>query len=192
MLSPTAVGPKTEYRMLTTAKASPLRDKKQPGSHMKLVRRARVTPEASEDLIAAASHFSTRQRAAREILASEKSYLASLGCLVDDFYKPLKKLCGSLNQIFTKAELKTIFGNLLAIQNLSRKLLAALREAGVDGCLGSVFVKFAPFMKIYKEYVRTAYEGMSIVVAALQGTGRQWNANAVSDRFQQFHSKRSV
>ena len=93
----------------------------------------------------------------REVLSSEESYIGSLNLLVNHYLLPLRKV---QDKRVTK-DLQVIFGNVEQILDLNNNLLDQLRDRVANWSetqlLGDIFIKIAPFLKLYSTY-GTNYE----------------------------------
>lgn len=97
---------------------------------------------------------------AREILSTEVSYISSLSSLETLCFQPLADLASDPNldkPPLTINEIGELFSNLPVIARLHRSFLNDLQEK-IKGytdatCLGSLFLDFAPFFKMYTQYV---------------------------------------
>mgnify|MGYP000374133731 CR=1 FL=1 len=94
-----------------------------------------------------------RRRVVMELIATEESYVRSLGVLVQEYYLPLKQLASEGTEYFTPSELEMVFKNCELIWGLNKTLLSDLKEAGPEGNVGKVFNRFAPFLKMYRTYL---------------------------------------
>lgn len=86
---------------------------------------------------------SLRNKAVREILYTEKSYIKSLDVLNKFFVEPLRG-------IIDPGPHNLMFGHIGMIYNLNMELMTEL-EANLEN-VGSAFLKFAPFLKLYSVY----------------------------------------
>jgi hypothetical protein len=90
---------------------------------------------------------------AREILQSERSYVAALRQLVERFLRPLKS-----HQWVDADVLKTVCGNAEVILAYNEQLLAQLEERmrvyySSGQRLGDIFVSMVQFLKVYTTYI---------------------------------------
>jgi hypothetical protein len=122
--------------------------------------------------------LSARQHVVRELITTESAYIRSLNVMVDGFLTPLRRRCGTPDEVFTAEQVKFIFSKVVAIREVSRNLLSALLQQGVDGDVGAVLVKFAPLLRVYNEYLVDVEESISIVMAVAQDDGARGDAVA--------------
>ena len=93
---------------------------------------------------------------AQEMIDTEKKYVDSLKRIVSNYYRPLMSACGTDRQILDRQEIKTIFSNMEQLLLLNVELLADLEKEGPDGDIGGVFMRIAPFLKMYHVYLDQA------------------------------------
>eukprot|EP01104_Vermistella_antarctica_P015541 TRINITY_DN5129_c0_g1_i1.p1 TRINITY_DN5129_c0_g1~~TRINITY_DN5129_c0_g1_i1.p1 ORF type:complete len:1242 (+),score=228.75 TRINITY_DN5129_c0_g1_i1:255-3980(+) len=103
------------------------------------------TPENLED--------DTRTKIVTEIVTTERTYVRSLACAIAEFLKPLRRLAPNSTENVNK-----IFLNLELILNVNIAILSELevRYGEFDNQttkLGEVFMRFGPFMKMYRDYM---------------------------------------
>lgn len=77
---------------------------------------------------------------------------------MEKYYRPLKLAIGTPKQLLTRQELNAIFGNIENLLPLNLELLSSLRKEGPEGDIGGVFLKIAPFLKMYHVYLDNADE----------------------------------
>ena len=122
-----------------------------------------------------------RLNVAAELLATERSYVASLDQIHDLFYQPLMRaLKSSAPIVKEKSKLATIFSNLQDIRSINHELLRQMEErlcgpshshSPLDGRkrssvpvnqdvwdpafskLGDIFATLSPFLKMYAVYM---------------------------------------
>ncbi|SNX82112.1 probable cytokinesis protein Don1 [Melanopsichium pennsylvanicum] len=118
-----------------------------------------------------------RQRSARELLDTERSFVASLTLIDQEYYQPLMASIGkgkgatagvaAATPILSRKSVGDIFSNFYDILQLSRELLNQLEErlqvaqpsgamlwnASVD-CVGDILATLAPFLKMYSLFVK--------------------------------------
>ncbi|CAM9593705.1 unnamed protein product, partial [Phaeothamnion confervicola] len=99
-----------------------------------------------------------RKNVARELMDTEDTYVRMLEALLSTVIRPTMGQAGVKSPPVTKEEANQLFGTLrveemLAINSAFRDQLKA-RMAGLsdDTCFGDLFVRFAPFLKMYVEY----------------------------------------
>ncbi|ELP90725.1 guanine nucleotide exchange factor, putative [Entamoeba invadens IP1] len=92
-----------------------------------------------------------------EIITTEQTYVQQLDVVVDLIMGPLK-VANATNQIITEDQMRLIFFGLQNIQKTNHMLLDNLIENCQDfnqnTMVGSVFLKFTPFLKMYSDYCR--------------------------------------
>ena len=103
-----------------------------------------------------------RDRIANEILETERKYVLYMETLYNVFMKPLEESYKSRSllqpALLSEKDIQIIFGNLSDLINLNRTLLNELENRIGNGnwhenqLVGDVFVRMAPFFKIYKLY----------------------------------------
>jgi len=110
------------------------------------------------------SNENKRTMVAREILATEKSYIASLKKLLDFYVLPLTT--GNI-PIVEQSEKMQMFGNIEEIMGLAQSFYAALQKKlsvwGPNSTMGDTFKTHAMFFKIYVIYTNAYREGISAV-----------------------------
>ncbi|KAJ1867807.1 hypothetical protein LPJ78_000679 [Coemansia sp. RSA 989] len=111
-----------------------------------------------------AGMLSRRAQIAAEILDTEKTYVAGLALIEKLFVTPLLASAQQPSPILTRKEVRQLFANFPDIITLSKELLAQLdarlgasAEPAWDaatGRVGDIFLRMAPFMKMYSLYLR--------------------------------------
>jgi len=91
----------------------------------------------------------------REIFSTEKTYVSQLDDIVNAVMKPLLNLTGTPKQVLEAKDIRMIFSNVEMILGVNKRLLQTLEER-VSGWspaakLGDIFLKVAPFLKLYIE-----------------------------------------
>nr|QBH67546.1 hypothetical protein UEMT_2012 [Ustilago esculenta] len=134
--------------------------------------RAATVPLQSTDIALLMAH---RQRSARELLDTERSFVASLTLIDQEYYQPLMAsldrakgtVAAAAVPILSRKSISDIFSNFYDILQLSRELLSQLEErlqvprptgemmwnASVD-CVGDILATLAPFLKMYSLFVK--------------------------------------
>lgn len=87
-----------------------------------------------------------RHQAIREILTSERSYIAQLDVLMQFFVVPLK----TRTDLMSPEQYQAVFGQVNMIHSLNAELLHEL-EADLDN-VARAFKRIAPFLKLYSVY----------------------------------------
>ncbi len=117
---------------------------------------ARSRSRLLDDLSAAAregedAHQETlRERAVRELLESERSYLRHLQIVEEFFMRPLQE-----RDWLPRSDFVSIFGDLPSIVQVNAELLSCL-EASEDR-IGKVFLDLAPYLKFYSTYAQVSF-----------------------------------
>jgi hypothetical protein len=113
-----------------------------------------------------------RQKIAMEILDTERTYVERLTILLEQFRDPLVAKVGKPDQILTDAAIQEIFKHLEPILHFHRELLQRLESRinvpswnPVQGCLGDIFIRLAPYLKIYTMYLGNCSHAMGRVSA---------------------------
>eukprot|EP01128_Nolandella_sp_AFSM9_P012250 TRINITY_DN909_c0_g1_i1.p1 TRINITY_DN909_c0_g1~~TRINITY_DN909_c0_g1_i1.p1 ORF type:complete len:1312 (+),score=310.70 TRINITY_DN909_c0_g1_i1:295-3936(+) len=95
-----------------------------------------------------------RKYIAMEILSTEESYVDSLARVGSAYMDPWMKAAEELE--CDKADVRAVFGNIKLLSGFNKKLCGEIKkiveEWDASSCMGPVFVKFAPFLKMYTEY----------------------------------------
>mmetsp|Transcript_7987 Transcript_7987/g.33611 ORF Transcript_7987/g.33611 Transcript_7987/m.33611 type:complete len:674 (+) Transcript_7987:230-2251(+) len=133
-----------------------------------------------------------RINVAKELLATEETYVKNLDDLMKVFYDPmhLNSRLPEDKRLLTPDDVKQIFGNLKVILGYNRMLLGDLRahilvESNVPIQVGGVFVQMAVFLKSYTAYCND-YE------RALE-TLRRLNEKPAFDKFfKSIHNKEII
>ncbi|KAJ2009691.1 hypothetical protein GGI04_000263 [Coemansia thaxteri] len=105
-----------------------------------------------------------RGKIAAEILETERTYVEGLGVIEKLFISPLLASAAQHGAILTRKEVRQLFANFPDIISLSRELLGQLEarigplaspgwDAGT-GRVGDIFLRIAPFLKMYSLYLR--------------------------------------
>eukprot|EP00026_Physarum_polycephalum_P003481 Phypoly_transcript_03493.p1 GENE.Phypoly_transcript_03493~~Phypoly_transcript_03493.p1 ORF type:complete len:737 (+),score=102.33 Phypoly_transcript_03493:194-2212(+) len=98
-----------------------------------------------------------RNKVAFEILETEKTYVKNLDTLVKVFLTPLRELSRGPDPLVTSEDLTKIFSNCEMIAQIHKQLLESLEERmtkwSKTQLIGDIFVKWAPFLKLYTQYV---------------------------------------
>ena len=122
-----------------------------------------------------------RHHIGMELIATEERYVKSLMGLVMHFVVPLRAKIGKEDEILSRAEFTKIFANVDQLLPLNQKLLESLKEVGPDGDLAEVFLKFAPFLKMYTIYLDGAEKSIEALQDRLEKDGESNNAIAALD-----------
>ncbi|KAJ1732943.1 hypothetical protein LPJ61_001804 [Coemansia biformis] len=105
-----------------------------------------------------------RARIAAEILDTERTYVDGLGLIEKLYIGPLLASAQQQAPILSRKEVRQLFANFPDIVSLSKELLAQLDARlgpradppwdPATGRVGDVFVRMAPFLKVYSLYLR--------------------------------------
>eukprot|EP00939_MAST-03C_sp_MAST-3C-sp1_P000290 g290.t1 len=102
---------------------------------------------------------SKRSKICQEILEVERKYVTALRTLEMEIRLPITKKLGSQA---AKLGLGRIFGNVKIILELNNTLLLDLEDADQDS-IGSVFLQFAPFLKMYTAYLNHTEDSLNLL-----------------------------
>ena len=117
-----------------------------------------------------------RAKVAAEILTSETNYVESLATLLGCFLQPLQLSVESDDRPLLSAEqLSVLSSNLHQIAQLNARFLSDIQERveawSEETCLGSLFLEFAHFFKMYTHYVGN-HDQAVMVLQQLEGNAR--------------------
>eukprot|EP01105_Mastigella_eilhardi_P021249 TRINITY_DN5134_c0_g1_i4.p1 TRINITY_DN5134_c0_g1~~TRINITY_DN5134_c0_g1_i4.p1 ORF type:complete len:582 (+),score=121.54 TRINITY_DN5134_c0_g1_i4:46-1791(+) len=97
-----------------------------------------------------------RQLVVEELVTTERTYVSSLIELIRTYYLPLKQAEEENSSILTREEFSSLFANVFNLFQLNQQLLQELEQRisnwTADSCIGDVFMKLAPFFKLYVSY----------------------------------------
>ncbi|GAB5358115.1 hypothetical protein AAMO2058_000431000 [Amorphochlora amoebiformis] len=121
---------------------------------------AKTEPKKAPEEVAkekAEKSIRIREKVAQEILSTEKSYIKSLNLVCDKFLGPLRKAEEEGRPIISVNDIQMVFSVIGIIRDLNKKFLTDL-EPLITGytqntCLGKVILDFAPYFKMYTQYV---------------------------------------
>ena len=94
-----------------------------------------------------------RQMVVREFINTEQAYSRSLQVLLNGFAPRLGQVSTNGDRILSVDEYKCLFDGLASIKDLSIKIYKELLDAGLNGDVGNTFTMFAPYMRMYKEFL---------------------------------------
>lgn len=109
-----------------------------------------------------------RTNVARELLATERTYVEQLGIMVDLLYRPLtsEKRCRG---VLSAEEVRTVFSDVEVIATVNRSLLATLEERVGHWTrttkLGDVFLLMSDYLRVYVDYVKGYAQALETVSA---------------------------
>ncbi|KAJ1947357.1 hypothetical protein EC988_005430, partial [Linderina pennispora] len=111
-----------------------------------------------------------RSKIAAEILETERTYVEGLGLIEKIYINPLLASAQTATPILTRKEMRQLFANFADIIALSRELLLQLEARlgdgqwdGATGQVGDIFVRMAPFLKMYSLYLRNFRSGLASI-----------------------------
>eukprot|EP00732_Lithocolla_globosa_P003747 Lithocolla_globosa_v1_NODE_3138_length_1755_cov_5.524706.p1 type:complete len:559 gc:universal NODE_3138_length_1755_cov_5.524706:1709-33(-) len=103
---------------------------------------------------------------AKEMLATEESYVASMVVVTDLYYLPLRNGHKNDNPILSDEDFFTLFSNWIDIFRLQQSLLKSLKERvskwSKSQTIGDLFSKQASSFKLYTQYVNNYDRAMTI------------------------------
>ena len=104
-----------------------------------------------------------RERTVGEIFSTEQTYVDSLEILMNEFKTPMRTQVDKKQLKMTDEEFSHVFSNIESIYSLHSMFLVELRTAGVDGDLGSVFVRYADYFRVYSAYISSYNRSLQTV-----------------------------
>ena len=113
--------------------------------------------------MAAPRKLTTRERVIKELIDTEVKYVHCLQSLMEEYERPLRKLCDEGEPLLLASELDTIFGQLPVLIKLNVMMLKDLRAEGTRGDIGKVFSSFGPCLKMYTSYLNQVDDAMQII-----------------------------
>lgn len=126
---------------------------------------------------AMANSVKKRERTARELLETERTYTESLGKMVDSFVVPLTALVDTPKQVVSGGDLKAVFSNCELLYGMHKTLLAKLDERigqynASTTRIGDVFIEMGPFFKLYTVYVNNYDAALARLTALKKNNAR--------------------
>eukprot|EP01105_Mastigella_eilhardi_P000355 TRINITY_DN1044_c1_g1_i1.p1 TRINITY_DN1044_c1_g1~~TRINITY_DN1044_c1_g1_i1.p1 ORF type:complete len:651 (-),score=196.17 TRINITY_DN1044_c1_g1_i1:37-1959(-) len=116
-----------------------------------------------------------RECCAKEILSSEKKYVAQISVLVNVFVQPLRELSPP---ILSEEEIKAIFSDIIIIKSVNESLLKILHTRidswDKDHKIGDVFLRTSDFLRIYTGYVNN-YINSAMTLKELDSNHPFWH-----------------
>ena len=112
---------------------------------------------------------STMVMVMKEIVATEVAYHSDLRTMISLFAAPLKS-----RQILSSAHYSALFSNVEVLYDLSTRMLKDIKDKeATDGALtprliGTVFKQYAPFLKMYVQYVSNYDQKVQATLEALK------------------------
>eukprot|EP01102_Stenamoeba_stenopodia_P020019 TRINITY_DN7682_c0_g1_i1.p1 TRINITY_DN7682_c0_g1~~TRINITY_DN7682_c0_g1_i1.p1 ORF type:complete len:920 (-),score=198.74 TRINITY_DN7682_c0_g1_i1:189-2948(-) len=126
-------------------------------------------PEPSPEELA--KMMEKRTHIAKELLSTEQSYVRSLKIIITCYMTPLLQWVDTEKSEVNKAELKQIFLNVDMIVSIHNELLKNLEEKlnnwRESQILGDIFMRIAPFMKMYNEYANNYEQAANLLASKL-------------------------
>lgn len=100
------------------------------------------------------SEEETRNRIVQEILSTEDAYVKSLGTITTIFLPPIKAIIK--DKYISEADFRSLFSNIEVILQFNSEFYKELKTCidnwGPMQLLGPIFLKLAPFLKMYTAY----------------------------------------
>ena len=115
--------------------------------------------EAAEEKARRTVHYS---RVHAELIQTEVTYTSSLQACVDNYIQPLQQRVNSGELKLSPTDVSVLFSNLTAILAFHLLLLADLRTASPP-TVGSVFNKYADYLKMYSAYISNYSHSLTLV-----------------------------
>ena len=98
-------------------------------------------------------------RVSEEWITTQQAYVNDLHRILEDYATPVKEL-----GLMTEAESQGIFGNLVELLGVDEVVLEQMRQGGESAALISrIFLKMAPFYKLYSDYCRNYENGLQLL-----------------------------
>ncbi|PRP86803.1 hypothetical protein PROFUN_05020 [Planoprotostelium fungivorum] len=99
-----------------------------------------------------------RTQIAKETLETEQTYYNSIKMLVDLYVKPLEDASRTTGkEILNMKQINAVFSNIKLIEGVNKELLTELTERLSKWtpmkCVGDIFLRFAPYLKLYTQYI---------------------------------------
>ncbi|KAI9345986.1 hypothetical protein DFJ73DRAFT_761361 [Zopfochytrium polystomum] len=111
-----------------------------------------------------------RDHAAKEILSTEKHYNKVLLVIQKVFLPRLRSVVGRAGEILDKKAIDEIFSNIEDIMPVNAMLLELLQDKiesphwnPATSCLGEIFMKLAPFLKMYSTYYANFSKALAVI-----------------------------
>lgn len=118
--------------------------------------------------------MSRRVRIVTEVLTTERSFVAGMQLALSAYHDPLLAKAGEIGE--EPERLGKIFGNLRIICGFNEKLLVEIEKAVSawtdESTFGPVFLKMAPFLKMYTAYSNRFEESISLYQTLLRKNER--------------------
>ncbi|KAJ2160311.1 hypothetical protein GGF46_002357 [Coemansia sp. RSA 552] len=134
---------------------------------------------ASDQLPTQPHVLARRAQVAAEILATEQSYVDGLDLIEKLYIAPLLASAQQQAPILSRKEVRQLFANFPDIITLSRELLSQLEARlgpsvhppwdPATGRIGDIFMRIAPFLKVYSLYLRNFRSALADISGWLSG-----------------------
>lgn len=95
-----------------------------------------------------------RMKVVKEVIDTEKTYLQSVECIVLDYLEPLRN---NFPPLLPPESITLIFGKIEDIYLINKELYEQLTSAPAEKVakrIGDIFLKTAPYLKLYSEYCK--------------------------------------
>lgn len=104
----------------------------------------------------------------QELIRTEKSYIASLKEMIEQYKKPLSRIASSGFGAahLTQSEISLVFNNIDILLGVNERLFKSLQQPGAD--MGQIFHQLSPYLKMYTAYFRRSSEAMDLVEKAME------------------------
>eukprot|EP01126_Amoeba_proteus_P030113 TRINITY_DN29863_c0_g1_i1.p1 TRINITY_DN29863_c0_g1~~TRINITY_DN29863_c0_g1_i1.p1 ORF type:complete len:610 (-),score=100.54 TRINITY_DN29863_c0_g1_i1:289-2118(-) len=106
-----------------------------------------------------------RGHIAREVLATEKTYVDGLSVIIDSYQVPMMSKCTWFDE--PPETIALIFGNVNILHGFNKNLLveieAVVENWNPDSELGDKFCKLSPFLKMYTDYSHKYSEAIALL-----------------------------
>lgn len=120
-------------------------------------------------------NIARRIRISQEIQSTEDTFVQSLAFVVECYINPLRKCAENAStSIISTKQIDVIFTNLETIYGFNQTLEKELNQrfelwgdTEDTQCIGDVFLKYAPYFKMYSDYVQN-YDESSMMVKSLE------------------------
>nr|AAQ18153.1 guanine nucleotide exchange factor [Entamoeba histolytica] len=106
--------------------------------------------------------YAYRTNVAQELLSTEESYVQQLNLIVKLFAEPVMT-----KQLITMDQYKKIFSDIQMILSVNEQFLQSFQKVisqwNSESKIGGLFIKLAPFLKIYGEYCKNYPEALKVL-----------------------------
>eukprot|EP00466_Bigelowiella_natans_P008449 jgi/Bigna1/84672/fgenesh1_pg.203_\ len=120
-----------------------------------------------------------------EIISTEQTYVDQLNSLIEVYVKPLRGLCAEAKEKkkappLELKEMRTLFGSIEQIFGINKNFLGNLKkekeEAAEGKGVGAIFKDFAPYFKMYTDYVGNHDRATALLEKIQKTGGRKYSA----------------